>query len=96
MKDTGTTSLNKFAFSAGGSVNLGTDDSVLMVESDIDQLSVMSDFNITRDAVGLDLARDLVDILLGAIQTMKEDQQAGRLPTILAAKKPVVWNNPLA
>ena len=96
MKNKTDIPLNQFAFTAGGSVALKTGDSDLTVESAQDQLSFMSDFNITRDAVGMALARDLVDILLGAIQTMKEDQQNGHLPQTLPLKKAILRANPLA
>lgn len=88
--------LNELAFSAGGSVTLTHGDAELTLESSDDQLSVMSDFNITRDAAGLALARDLVDVLLGAIATMKDDQKAGRLPEVITVKKPIIRGNPLA
>jgi hypothetical protein len=87
--------LNKFAFTPGGSLNLGTGDLLATIESSEDRLSVMNTFDIPRDASGLALARDLVDVLLGAIQTMKEDQQAGKLETTLPLKKPIRKTNPL-
>lgn len=96
MKDKTEVPLNKFAFTAGGSLDLKAGDGTLTIESSVDQLSIMSDFNITRDAAGLELARNMVDVLLGAIQTLKDDQQAGRLPQTLSVKKAVVRDNPLA
>lgn len=98
MKSQNNVALNNFAFTAGRSVELpsGNEGGGLTVESAEDQVSFTSDFNIKRDASGLALARDLVDILLGAIQTMKEDQQASRLPQILTSKKATVRDNPLA
>lgn len=97
MKSQNNLALNKFAFTAGGSVELpsGNEGGGLTVESAEDQVSFTSDFNIKRDASGLALARDLVDIILGAIQTMKDDQQAGRLPHSLQPLKPTVKSNPL-
>jgi hypothetical protein len=95
MSDRNNLPLNKFGFSAGRSVTFKNGASDLTVESAEDQISVMSGFNITRDAAGLSLARDLVDIFLGAIQTLKDDQQAGRLPQEFVAKAPVVRDNPL-
>lgn len=87
--------LNKFAFSAGGSLILKACPSVLSVESAEDQVSFMSDFNITRDAVGLALARDLLSILLGAIQTLEADQKSGTLPPVLALRAAMAKGNPL-
>ena len=96
MKSKSEIPLSELAFSAGGSVTLTHGDAELTLESSNDQLSVMSDFNITRDAAGLALALDVVDVLLGAIATMKADKKAGSLPDVLTVNKPTVRNNPLA
>ena len=88
--------LNKFAFTAGGSVSLVAGAGALVIESSEDKVSFMSDFDITRDAAGLALARNVVDVLLGAIQVLNDDKKAGRLPQEVVLQKPVVKANPLS
>ena len=83
-----------FAFSAGGSIELPSGDASLTVESALDRVKFMSDFDITRDARGLDLAEAVAAILVRTIDVLKADQAVGKLPDVLTLIAPTQRDNP--
>ena len=83
-----------FAFSAGGSIELPAGDASLTVESALDRVKFMSDFDITRDARGLALAEFVAAILEKTIAVLKADQAVGKLPDVLSLIEPSIRSNP--
>lgn len=82
-------------FSAGDTMSLKTADGKLEIESSEDIVSFMSDFNITRDRVGLALATQLKSILDATVIQLQVDEVGGHLPDHLTVKAPTVKANPL-
>jgi hypothetical protein len=82
-------------FSAGDTMSLKTSVGKLEVESSEDSVSFMSDFDITRDRLGLALAIQLKSILDATVIQLQADEAAGHLADHLAMKAPAVKANPL-
>lgn len=95
MPETNTTPSPDMAFSPGASIDLPTATGTLTIESSEDRLSFMSDFDITRDAKGLELAESIAKVMANAIAVLKLDLAAGTLPEILELIKPTQGKNPL-
>lgn len=76
-------------------MSLKTSTGKLEIESSEDAISFMSDFDITRDHVGLTLATQLKSILDATVLQLQADEAGGHLPDHLAMKMPTVKANPL-
>ncbi len=84
-----------FAFSEGGSLQIGSGKNAVTVESSADRIVFMSDFEITRDADGLTSARQMAHILARAIAKLEGDQKSSDLPDKLSPSAPTIKGNPL-
>lgn len=83
-----------FAFSAGGSIEFTSGDYGLTVESGVDKVCFMREFDITRDAKGLALAEVLSTLLEQTLSVLRADQAAGKLPAVLELIEPTFHKNP--
>ncbi|ABD72006.1 hypothetical protein Rfer_4320 (plasmid) [Rhodoferax ferrireducens T118] len=83
-----------FAFSAGQSIELPAGDGSLTIESALDNVAFMRDFDISRDAKGLALAESLTAILAQIVHVLKADQAAGKLPDVMPLIAPTARKNP--
>ncbi len=83
-----------FAFSAGQSIELSAGDGSLTVESALDRVAFMRDFDISRDAKGLALAECLTVILAQIVNILNADQAAGKLPDVMPLIAPTERKNP--
>lgn len=85
-----------FAFSDGLCVDLPHKDTSLTIESAADRVTVLRNFEITRDAKGLALALEMAQVLAQCISVLKAEQEAGKLPASLELVAPTVRDNPFS